>query len=333
MYSWGHHRRFNAYSNYNKQKYGERIQKVALDAGFTCPNRYGSKAFGGCTYCNNDSFNPSYCDPSKPISQQIEDGIEFLARRYKAKKYIAYFQAYSNTYASLEKLKRIYGEALEHPDIMGLVIGTRPDCVDEKKLNYLEELAKTHDITLEFGLESVYNKTLTRINRAQYFEEGVEAIQLAAGRNIHIGAHLIFGLPGETHEEMLNSAEIVSELPIDSIKLHQLHIVKKTVMAIQYQREPDQFKLFSLDDYLVFISAFLERLNPNIVIQRLFGEAPPYMMAGPTWGELRNGDVMERIEAYLEKVDTWQGKKYNANPKVLSDFLEKNKYEELIQIK
>lgn len=308
VFPWGHTRRFNAYSNYTKVKYGERIQKVAIDAGFTCPNRDGTAAFGGCTYCNNDSFNPSYCDPSKPISQQIEDGIEFLSRRYKVKKYLAYFQAYSNTYASLESLKETYQQALDHPDVIGLVIGTRPDCIDEAKLDYFQELAETYDITIEYGIESCYDKTLARINRGHRFEETVKALEISANRGIFISGHLIFGLPGESREEMLAQVDTINELKLDSIKLHQLHIVKKTVMAFEYRTNPDEFQLFSLDEYKPFITEFLERLNPNIIIQRLFGEAPPYMMAGPTWGELRNSDVLERIEAYLEANDTFQGR-------------------------
>ena len=308
---WGHNRRFNAYSNYTKQKFGERIQKVSLDAGFTCPNRDGTVAFGGCTYCNNDSFNPSYCDPRKPISQQLEDGIEFLERRYKTKKFIAYFQAYSNTYSSLEKLKRIYSEALSDKRVIGLVIGTRPDCIDGEKLDYLEELAKKYYIKLEYGIESIYNDTLKRINRGHSFEQTVEALELSKNRGIELGTHLIFGLPGESREDMLKSADIISKLPIDSVKLHQLHIVKKTVLAFEYKENPADFNLFSLEDYLEFICQFLERLNPKIIVQRLFGEAPPYMMAGPTWGDLRNSDVMERIEKYLEEQDTWQGKYYH----------------------
>jgi uncharacterized protein len=309
-FKWGHERRFNAYSNYTKKKFGERVQKVSLDAGFTCPNRDGSVAFGGCTYCNNDSFNPSYCDPRKPISQQLEDGIEFLGRRYKVNKYIAYFQAYSNTYSSLEKLKRIYSEALSDERIIGLVIGTRPDCIDEKKLDYLQELAEKYYIKLEFGIESIHDKTLKRINRGHTYGQTVDAFELSKNRGIELGAHLIFGLPGETRDEMLSSAEVVSKLPINSLKLHQLHIVKKTVMAHQYKDDLSLFELFSLEEYLEFISQYLEKLNPDIIIQRLFGEAPPYMMAGPTWGKLRNGDVMERIENYLEENDSWQGKQY-----------------------
>jgi hypothetical protein len=312
VFPWGHNRRFNAYSNYNKAKYGERIQKVAIDAGFTCPNRDGTAAFGGCSYCNNDSFNPSYCDPSKPISQQLEDGMEFLSRRYKVKKYLAYFQAYSNTYSSLDSLKDIYEQALDHPDVCGLVIGTRPDCVDEEKLAYFEELSKSYDITIEYGIESCYNKTLARINRGHRFEKTVEALKISANRGIFISGHLIFGLPGESREEMLEQVDIINTLGLDSIKLHQLHIVKKTVMAFEYRANPSEFNLFSLEEYKEFITEFIERLDPKIIIQRLFGEAPPYMMAGPTWGDLRNSDVLERIEAHLEEKNTYQGRLFKS---------------------
>jgi radical SAM protein (TIGR01212 family) len=320
-YPWGHERRFHAYSNYNKKRYGERFQKVSLDAGFTCPNRDGTKGFGGCTYCNNSSFNPSYCDPKKPLSQQIEDGIDFLSRRYKVNKYLAYFQAYTNTYSSLEKMKRIFLEALEHKDIYGLVIGTRPDAVDEKKLQFLEELAKDFDVTLEYGIESIYDKTQVATNRAQTFREAYDAVNLSANRGIHVGAHIIFGLPGETREEMLYSADIISELPLNSVKLHQLHIVKKTVLANEYKRNSENFNLFKLDEYIEFIVNYLERLNPNFVVQRMFGEAPPSIMAGPTWGSLRNSDVLERIEKKLEERDTWQGRLYEKSPEKLEKFL------------
>jgi hypothetical protein len=311
-FPWGHNRRYNAYSNFTKHKYGERIQKVAIDAGFTCPNRDGTAAFGGCTYCNNDSFNPSYCDPSKPISQQIEDGIEFLSRRYKVRKYMAYFQAYSNTYASLESLKDIYQQALDHPDVVGLVIGTRPDCIDEEKLDYFQRLAEDVEITLEYGIESCYDKTLERINRGHRFEATAKALELSANRGLFISGHLIFGLPGESRDEMMAEAAMVNQLPLNSLKLHQLHIVKKTVMAFEYRSTPEIFELFSLEDYIPFITEFIERLDPKIIIQRLFGESPPYMMAGPTWGDLRNSDVLERIEAYLEEKQTYQGRLFQA---------------------
>lgn len=313
-FPWEHTRRFNAFSNYTKKKFGERLQKVSLDAGFTCPNRDGSIAFGGCTYCNNDSFNPSYCNSSLSIQKQIDEGIKFLEKRYNTQKYLAYFQAYSNTYAPLERLKTLYEEALSHPKIMGLVIGTRVDCIDEQKLNYLQELAENCPITIEYGIESCYNETLNLINRRHTFEQTCKTIELSANRGISIGTHLMFGLPGESREQMLAEAEIVSKLSIDFIKLHQLHIVKGTVMAHQYQKQPNLFQLFSLEEYLDFIVDFLERLHPAIVVERLFGEAPPYMMAGPTWGNLRNDVVMNLIEENLKKRNTWQGKLVTTQP-------------------
>ena len=312
VFPWGDTRRYNAYSNYTKRIHGERVQKVSLDVGFTCPNRDGTKGFGGCTYCNNDSFNPAYCDPKQPLHAQIDSGIKFLSKRYGTKKYVGYLQAYSNTYAPLEKLKSIYGEILSHPEIIGLVIGTRADCVDDAKLDYIASLSKTHDITIEYGIESCYNRTLALLNRCETFEEVKVALVKTAERGIKSCGHLIFGLPGETREEMLAEAQLISELPIGFVKLHQLHIVKGTVMAAQYRKNPELFNLFSLEEYLDFIVDFLELLNPNIVVERLFGEAPPDMMAGPTWGALRNDQVQKLIENHLEKRNTWQGRLYNA---------------------
>ena len=309
-YSWNHLRRYNAYSNYTKQTYGERVQKVSLDVGFTCPNRDGTKGFGGCTYCNNDSFNPSYCNPTHPLHIQIDEGIQFLSKRYKTNKYVGYLQAYSNTYAPLAQLKKIYEEILSHPQISGLVIGTRADCVDDEKLGYIASLAKNYDITIEFGIESCYNKTLVLLNRCEVFEEVASVIKETSKLGIKTCGHLIFGLPGETRTEMLEEAKIISALPLGFIKLHQLHIVKGTVMAAQYKKNPEMFNLFSLEKYLDFIVDFLELLNPAIVVERLFGEAPPNMMAGPTWGGLRNDQVLRPIENHLEKRNTWQGRLY-----------------------
>lgn len=311
LFPWGHSRRFNAYPNYSKRVYGDRVQKVALDVGFTCPNRDGTKGFGGCTYCNNDSFNPSYCDPAMPLHTQIDEGIKFLKRRYKTKKYVAYLQAYSNTYAPLEQLKKIYAEILSHPEITGLVIGTRADCVDDAKLDYIASLAQTHDITIEYGIESCYDRTLALLNRCETFAGVQLALKKTSERGIKTCGHLIFGLPGETRAEMLEEARIVSSLPLDFIKLHQLHIVKGTVMAAQYKKNPEMFNLFSLEEYLDFIVDFLELLNPKIVVERLFGEAPPVMMAGPTWGSLRNDQVLKLIEDHLEKRNTQQGRYYS----------------------
>jgi hypothetical protein len=309
MYPWDHNRRFNSYAEYFKKLFGGRVQKLAIDAGFTCPNRDGSKGFGGCTYCDNDAFNPSYCHPGKTIASQIEEGIEFHARRYRrASQYLAYFQPYSNTYAPLEKLKELYSQALSFPEITGLVIGTRPDCIDRKKLDYFRELAENHYIMLEYGIESCYDRTLKRINRGHTFEEALNALEMSAQHELKTGVHLIFGLPGETREEMIKEADILSELPVNNIKFHQLQIVKGTRIADEYKTKPEDFLLFSLDDYIDFIIDFTERLNPSFVIERFAGEVPPRFLAGPGWGLIRNDQVLARIEKRMEERETWQGR-------------------------
>ncbi|MEA3480009.1 MAG: TIGR01212 family radical SAM protein, partial [Bacteroidota bacterium] len=254
IYPWGHNRRFNAYSNFFKKEVGVRVQKLSIDAGFTCPNRDGTKGRGGCTYCNNDAFNPSYCDPKKPIGQQIREGMEFHEWRYRrATKYLAYFQPYSNTYAPLDELKGIYEQALQFPGIMGLVIGTRPDCIDDEKLEYFKGLSKTHYLILEYGIESCYNRTLERINRGHTFEETIAAIEKTRQAGIRTGAHMIFGLPGENREEILAEAKILSGLPLNNIKFHQLQIIKGTQMAREYADNPDDFSFFSLEEYVDLI--------------------------------------------------------------------------------
>jgi hypothetical protein len=287
------------------------VQKLTIDAGFTCPNRDGSVGVGGCTYCNNDAFNPSYCSPSKSISQQLEEGIEFHAVRYRrAENYLAYFQAYSNTHAPVPRLRDLYGEALSHPRVIGLVIGTRPDCIDDEKLDYLQELAQQYYIALEYGIESCYNRTLERVNRGHTFEQSVSAITRTHQRGIRVGAHLIFGLPGETREEMLHEAEILSNLPLHTLKFHQLQIVKGTAMERQYARNPESFHLFGMDEYLHFIVDFLERLNPAFVVERFTGEAPPWFLAVPGWGKIRTDQLLQRLERIMAERDTWQGKLY-----------------------
>lgn len=310
MYPWGNQRRFNSYAEYLKKQFGGRVQKLAIDAGFTCPNRDGTKGWGGCTYCDNDAFNPSYCHSEKPILQQIEEGIEFHARRYRrASRYLAYFQPYSNTYAPLEKLKEIYSQALSLPDITGLVIGTRPDCIDGEKLEYFRGLADSHYIMLEYGIESCYNRTLKRINRGHSFEDTVAALEMTSQYGIKSGVHLIFGLPGESREEMMNEAEILSAFPVQNVKFHQLQIIKGTRMASEYKEQPEDFLQFSLDDYIEFIIDFVEKLNPAFVIERFAGEVPPRYLAGPGWGLIRNDQVLARIEKRMAERGTWQGKK------------------------
>jgi uncharacterized protein len=312
LFQWGHERRFNAYSNYFRAIYGARVQKVSIDAGFTCPNRDGLKGTGGCTYCNNDAFNPSYCVPEKSVTLQIEEGINFHKWRYKeAATYLAYFQAYSNTYAPLGRLKELYEEALGFPGVAGLIIGTRPDCIDEEILMYLKELSAKCYLAVEYGVESCYNKTLERINRGHSFEDAVLAIEKTAGYGINTGAHFILGLPGETREEMLKQADIISALPLKSVKFHQLQIIKGTKMEKEFRENPRDFELFTWEEYLSFFISFLERLNPSIVVERFTGEAPVRFLSGPTWGMKRADQIVNLIEKRLEELDTWQGRLYS----------------------
>lgn len=312
IYPWGDNRRFNSYSNYFKREFGGRVQKLTIDAGFTCPNRDGTVATGGCTYCNNDAFNPSYCTPSKSITQQIEEGIEFHAVRYRrADRYLAYFQAFSNTHAPLAKLEKLYSEALANPKIIGLVIGTRPDCVDEQKLDYFQELSKKYYIALEYGVESCYNKTLELINRGHNFEKSVWAIEETHRRGIKTGAHIIFGLPGESREEMMAETAILSKLPLNTIKFHQLQIIKGTTMELQYQQNPSMFNLFGMEEYFNFMVDFLEQLNPNFVVERFTGETPPRYLATPPWGHYRTDQLMVMLEKILEQRNTWQGRLFS----------------------
>jgi radical SAM protein (TIGR01212 family) len=301
--------RYNSYRDYLHGKYGERIQKVTVDAGFTCPNRDGNVAIGGCIYCNNESFNPRYNNPLNSIRQQIKQGIIFLKRRYKVSKFIVYFQPYSNTYASLDKLKKMFEEALSFPEVIGLTIGTRPDCVDEEKINYLHELGSSYDITIEYGLESIYDESLKRINRGHDYQSFVDAINITKGKGITICTHMILGFPWESKNEWLNEANVLSALPIDFLKVHQLHIVKDTVMAKQYDNK--QFSLLSYNGYIDIVVSFLELLNPEIIIQRLCGEAPPHLLIAPRWGK-RNSEILQAIKIELEHRDTWQGKYYKA---------------------
>ncbi len=309
MYPWGDQRRFNSYAGYIKHKFGGRVQKLTIDAGFTCPNRDGSISVGGCAYCNNDSFNPSYCTPQKSISQQLAEGIDFHMFRYRrVEKYLAYFQAFSNTYAPLPKLKELYSEALSHDKVVGLVIGTRPDCIDEQKLDYLAELANNYYVAVEYGVESCYNSTLERINRGHSFEKSVWAIEQTAKRGLNVGAHFIIGLPGESRNDLVNQTEVISKLPLTTIKFHQLQIVRNTAFEMKYNKNPEQFNFFSLDEYLELMVEIIERLNPSIVIERFTGEASPDTLIAPFWGKYRTDQLLIKLEKMLEDRDTWQGR-------------------------
>ena len=330
-FPWGDNRRFNSYSNYFTKQFGGRVQKISIDAGFSCPNRDGKISTGGCTFCSNEAFNPSYCRPEKSIKQQIDEGIEFHRKRYRrANQYLAYFQPFSNTYKPLEELKSIYSQAfeaidsrqhttqrrndmtskaLETPRVIGIVIGTRPDLIDEALLLYLNEIQKTHYVMLEYGVESVYDETLKRVNRGHDFATAEKAIRMTADYGIPCGAHFIFGLPGETKAMMLDAADIISQLPLTTVKFHQLQIFKGTKMAEEYQTHPDAFHLFDLEEYIDFVIDFAERLSPDIVIERFAGEVPPRYLVSELWMKLRYDEVLSRIEKRMEERNTWQGKK------------------------
>lgn len=310
-YLWQSDRPYNAYSNYMRRHYGERIQKLSIDAGFSCPNRDGKLSTGGCTFCSNEAFNPSYCRNFPSITEQISEGIKFHQWRYKkVHKYLAYFQAYSNTYAPIEVMKARYEEALACEGICGLVIGTRPDCVDEEKLSYLEELSRKYHIVIEFGIESCYDETLKAINRGHDFACTKKAIEDCKKHGLKVGGHIIFGLPMETREQMLNEAEILSSLPLDTVKFHQLQILKGTLMEKDYLANPEKYTFFTFDEYKDFIISFLENLNPNFVIERFVSEVPPRYNASNNWGALRNESIVEEIEKEMIKRNTYQGINY-----------------------
>ena len=302
-------RRYLDYTSFIKSYFGRRVQKISINVGFSCPNRDGAKGYGGCTYCNNHTFNPDYCEPDKTIHQQLEEGIGFFSKKYKAQQYIAYFQAYTNTYSDFESLKKYYSEALDHPDVIGLVIGTRPDCISTEVIDYLSFLSKKHFIALEFGVESTLNKTLNRVNRCHSFEDTKTAYEMAKGKGIHLGAHLILGLPGETKQEILQQAIEISKLPIQFLKLHQLQIVKKSVMATQFKRNREDFMLFSPEEYLDLITDFVGLLRPNIVIERFISESPNELLIAPKWN-IKNFEMVSKIDAVLKNKNTWQGKYY-----------------------
>lgn len=306
-------KRYNTAVGYYKRVYGERLQKLVLDAGFSCPNRDGTAGFGGCTYCDNAAFHPGYSTPGKTLAQQIDEGIEFHRVRYRnTSHYLAYFQAYSNTYAPVARLRQLYSEALAHPSVVGLVIGTRPDCVDDEKLDYLAELQEQgHVIQLELGIESCYDSVLEHINRGHDFDCARNAVEAAASRGLRTCAHFILGLPGETRKMMLDSCDAISSLPLHSVKFHQLQIVKGTAMEREYAEHPERFEQFSLDEYLDFMTDMLERLRPDLYIERVAGEVPPRFVGESRWGMVRNFQILHMLDERMEKRDARQGRLYS----------------------
>lgn len=307
-YPWETERRFNAYGDYFKRLYGSRVQKVSVDAGFSCPNRDGTCGTGGCTFCNNSAFTPSYNSPEMSVREQIERGMEFHRTRYRnARQFLAYFQSFSNTYGELEYLERLYEEALEIPGIIGIVVGTRPDCVDEEKLDYFEKLSKRCYLTLEYGIESLLDRTLERVNRGHDSERSARAVRETSRRGIRVGGHLIIGLPGEDREDFLQTARELSQWPLDNIKFHQLQIIHGTAMAREFREAPGDFMEFDLESYLQLMVEILELLPPNMVVERIAGEVNPSLALKDGWG-IRYDQVLKRFEEILEERDTWQGK-------------------------
>jgi uncharacterized protein len=306
--------RFFTYNQYIQWRFEQRIHRVTIDAGFTCPNRDGTIASGGCTYCNNDGFSPAsqlfrakiYLKPTVPVQKQIDNQIPYLKKRFHTERFLAYFQAYSNTYAPVKELENLYNEALTHPNIIGLAVGTRPDCVDEEKLKLLENIAQNNYVSIEYGCESIYDRTLEWVNRAHDYRCFVDTVHATAGRNIDITAHIILGFPTETRNEMVAMADALSQLPIDFIKIHNLHIVEKTALAAMYQSEP--FHVFEKDEYIQIVSDFVERLSPRIGIQRLYGDAPKDMLIAPQW--LTSGNEMAQwVQDELVRRNSYQGSK------------------------
>lgn len=289
------------------------MQKVTINAGFSCPNRDGKVGVGGCTFCINEAFTPSYCTPSKSVTEQIDEGVEFHLRRYrKATSYLAYFQSFSNTYAPLEDLERLYNQAIAHPKIAGIIVGTRPDCVDAQKLDYFAHLAREHYVALEYGIESTYDATLEAINRGHNFESARWAVEQTAARGIHTGAHFILGLPGESEQMLHAQIDTINTLPLSTIKFHQLQIFKGTQMAADYDRDPSQFHFWQREEYIDLFIDLLERLRPDIVVERFASEAPPRYHYGPNWGLVRNETMLSLFEKRLEQRDTFQGRLFVA---------------------
>lgn len=299
------HQIYNDYGAWMRRQFPFRVQKISIDAGFSCPNRDGHISHGGCTFCDNRTFNPSYCQPSKSITEQITEGKEFFRHKYPDMKYLAYFQAFSNTYATLDTLQRRYEEALSAEDVVGIVIGTRPDCVSDEILNYLESLNQQTFMIVEYGIESVSDDTLRRVNRGHNFECSRRAIIETHNRGILTGAHIILGLPGESAEDNVRQANIISALPIDILKLHQLQIIRGTQLAAEYERQP--FNLYTADEYIDLCRRYIERLRPDMVLERFVSQSPKELLVAPKWG-LKNYEFANRFVNYMKRMDSWQGK-------------------------
>lgn len=300
---------YNDFPTFLKRYFPFKVQKISLNAGFTCPNRDGSKGHGGCTYCNNQTFNPDYCRTEKPITRQLEEGKQFFAHKYPEMKYLAYFQAYTNTYGELESLKRKYEEALAVDGVVGLVIGTRPDCMPDALLHYLEEVNKHTFLLVEYGIESTNDETLGRINRGHTFRATADAVERTAACGILTGGHVILGLPGETHRSIVDQAGILSRLPLTTLKMHQLQLIRGTRMALEYEQHPEDFHLFDVEEYIDLVIDYVEHLRPDLVLERFVSQSPKELLIAPHWG-LKNYEFNHRVQKRMKELDAYQGKKY-----------------------
>ena len=296
---------YNSYSQWIRKQFPYRVQKISIDAGFTCPNRDGKVGRGGCIFCDNNTFNPAYCDRKKTVTQQLEEGKQFFSRKYPDMKYLAYFQAYSNTYDTLDVLKRKYEEALAVEDVVGLVIGTRPDCMPDDVLDYLEVLNKQTFLIVEYGIESANDETLQRINRGHSFETARQSVERTTGRGILTGAHVILGLPGEDATESIRQAALISSLKLNLLKIHQLQIIRGTYLAEIYEKKP--FHLYSVDEYIKLTASYLQYLRKEIIVERFVSQSPPEMVIAPHWG-MKNYEFTNLLVNYMKKEGVWQGK-------------------------
>ncbi len=310
LHPWGRSRPFNDFPGYFKSIFAERVQKISIDAGFTCPNRDGTKSTGGCSFCDNKTFNPVYCLPEKSISDQLNQGISFFKKRYPGQKYLAYFQAYSNTYASIEVLQARYEEALAHPEVVGLVIGTRPDCISLDIVDYLDKLGKDYFISLEFGIESTNDQTLQKINRGHTHTETISALSLCQNKSFYTGVHLILGLPDEDYDVMLKHTDELNKLSFNFLKIHQLQFIRNTKLGKDYEAHPSKYKPFGVDEYLDLLIRFIEKLKPELVLERFISESPPDKLLAPKWG-LKNFEFVSKLENEMTRRATYQGRLFS----------------------
>ncbi len=301
---------YNDFGDFLQEIFPFKVQKISINAGFTCPNRDGTKGWGGCTYCNNQTFSPQYCATEKSVTGQLEEGINFFSRKYPQMKYLAYFQSYTNTYDSLENLLKKYHEAVKYHGVVGLIIGTRPDCMPDELLNALVEISKHIFVLIEYGVESTNDETLLYINRGHTYKEAIDTIIRTSDAGLMCGTHLILGLPGENREMILSHAQKISKLPLTTVKLHQLQLIHHTKMAKQFEENPEKFHLYAVDEYINLCIDFIELLNPEFILERFVSQSPKELLIAPDWG-LKNFEFTAKVNKRIAERNTWQGRLFS----------------------